>query len=217
MPVNGWRMSHAQFKGFLPIRIATHGTPRRPLLARKKGRASKPRGPFSSSWPAVPAGIRSVLDEHAQARTGKRGGLAGHRLAQALTLERSGEVALAAAKEAGKEFHDTSPCIQGLHGVPSLKGVGQLVWQCGYRLCAVRKQRQMRSAIRKIRHCDVKLLGVAQKTHAFSTSYARHDRAMRVSHMRHAAVARLLRRTREEVRRSIPAFHRITSARSSSG
>jgi hypothetical protein len=53
----------------------------------------------------LPAGIGSVLDEHAQARTGERGSLARHRPAQALTLESGREVAFAAGEEAGKEFH----------------------------------------------------------------------------------------------------------------
>ncbi|WP_347972227.1 hypothetical protein [Foliimonas ilicis] len=70
----------------------------------------------------------SVLaNQEAKARCSDSAGLAGHRAAKLLALKGSIDVHFAvSAKEAGKEFHDTSPCVE-LHGVPSRYGVGQLV------------------------------------------------------------------------------------------
>jgi hypothetical protein len=53
-----------------------------------------------------------TLDEEAQACTGDCASLARHRAAEALTLQRGGQVHFAvAAEQAGQKFHDTSPCI----------------------------------------------------------------------------------------------------------
>ena len=57
-----------------------------------------------------------LADEDAEAGAGDRGGLAGHGLAEALTLKRRGQVGLTAGSEkARKEFHDTGS-MQSLHG-----------------------------------------------------------------------------------------------------
>jgi hypothetical protein len=56
-------------------------------------------------------------EQAAQAIGGERGGLAGHRARQTLTLEGRRQVAVAAAGEqAGQELHDTSPCIEVTRG-----------------------------------------------------------------------------------------------------
>ena len=59
----------------------------------------------------------SRLGEKAQAGACNGAGLAGHRAAEALALERGGQVHFAAiAEQAGKELHDTSPCIEVTRG-----------------------------------------------------------------------------------------------------